>query len=143
MTTSDRRFIYLLNVAQRRVQHWTREQFGDITAAQAGALFLLDQADGVLIGDVGRMLGIGAPATTGLLDRMEAAGLVERRPDANDGRATRLLLTSKGRTARVAAKARATAINIRLVDGFSDTELDTVARWLRTVDQRFAKENDT
>jgi DNA-binding MarR family transcriptional regulator len=139
----DRRFIYLLNVAQRRVQHWTREQYGEITAAQAGALFVLGKADGVLIGEVARMLGTGASATTGLLDRMEAAGLVERRPDENDGRAARLFLTAKGRTARVAAKARATAINARLVDGFSDAELDTVARWLHTVQERFAKENDT
>ncbi len=143
MSKGERRFIYLLNIAQRRVQHWTREKYGDVTAAQAGVLFLLGQADGVLVGDVARSLGVGAPAATGLVDRMEVADLVERRPDDRDGRAARLFLTAKGRTAQVAAKARAQEINAKLVDGFSDAELDVVARWLVNVRERFSKEMDT
>ncbi len=141
MIKGDRRFIYLLNVAQRRVQHWTRAQYGDVTAAQAGALFLLGPAEGVLVGEVARSLGVGAPAATGLLDRMEAAGLVERRPDERDGRAARLFLTASGRTARVAAKARAKEMNTKLVEGFSDEELDTIARWLASIQERFSKES--
>ncbi len=139
--TASRRFIYLLSVAHRRVQNWTREQYGDVTSAQAGVLFVLGRPEGVLAGEVARSLGIGPPAATGLLDRMEKAGLVERRADADDGRAARLFLTEKGRITRIIAQERTTAISARLVEGFSDDELDVVARWLNCVGERFSKEN--
>ncbi|MGJ3647884.1 MarR family winged helix-turn-helix transcriptional regulator [Sphingomonas sp. GlSt437] len=134
-----RRFIYLLSVAHRRLQAWMTEQYGEVTSAQAGVLFSLDAPEGVLVGDVARSLGIGAPAATGLVDRMEAIGLVERRADPKDGRAARLFLTDKGREMRAYAAARTKEINARLVEDFSEHELDIVARWLMTVAERFSK----
>lgn len=137
--SGERRFIYLLTVAQRRVQQWGREPGETLTPAQAGVLFTLILDEGAPMGEIARALGMGAPGLSGLVDRMEAAGLVRREPDPRDGRAARVFLTDAGRTAREAARARAGAVNARLVEGFTEEELDVVARWLTHVGERFNK----
>ena len=139
----DRRFIYLLTLAQRRVQQWGREPGETVTAAQAGVLFTLSADKGAPMGEIARALGIGGPGLSGRVDRMEAAGLVRRGPDARDARATRVALTDAGRIAREAAKARAGAVDARLVEGFTEAELDVVARWLTHVGERLNKESET
>lgn len=139
---ADRRFVYLLNVAQRRLQRWSESQREGGTAAQAGVLFSLSPRGGVLIGDVAKTLGVGPSGISGLVDRMELAGLLLRVADAKDGRSIRLVLTESGLSAREAAKARAAAMNARLVQDFSDRELDVVARWLSHVDRSFKSEDD-
>ena len=135
----NRRLIFMLSLANRRVQQRPLEQGQGVTSAQAGALFLLGAKDGALIGDVARALGVGPSGMSGLVDRMEGAGLVRRVPDGTDGRAVRLVLTEDGWAAREVAKERAAVTNARLTDGFTDVELDTVARWLSTVAERFKK----
>jgi DNA-binding MarR family transcriptional regulator len=137
----NRRFIYLLSVAQRRVQQWSTDERSGVTSSQSGVLFLLGAKDGALIGDVAKALGVGPSGISGLVDRMEAAGLLRRTPDPQDGRAVRLELTDHGWAVREETKARAAVINERLVEGFSDQELDIVARWLTHVGERFSKGN--
>lgn len=138
---SERRFVYLLNLAQRRIDHFLRGDRRDITAAQAGVLFFLTRNDGARSGDVARALGLGLPGASGLLDRMESVGLVERRADPEDRRAQRVHLTERGRTAGTDALAAIAQINTRLSSGFTSGELDIVARWLIHVATTFSKEN--
>jgi DNA-binding MarR family transcriptional regulator len=95
-TPPDRRLVFLLNVAHRRVQRYVEAKMaakGGLTAAQSGALFVLGQKDGALIGEAAEALDLAPSAMTGLVDRMVRAELVERRPDPKDGRAFRLHLT--------------------------------------------------
>ena len=47
-------------------------------------------------GEIGRFLEIAPTTMTGVIDRMEAADLIERQPDEADARATRLTLTETG-----------------------------------------------
>ena len=79
------------------------------------------------------------PGISGLVDRTVEAGLIEKRGDPEDGRAWRLWLTASGRRALVRAKAGAAELNARLMEGFSDAEIDVVARWLASVQQKFPK----
>ena len=51
---------------------------------------------GPRVGDVARTLGIAGPSAVELVARMAAAGLLQRLPDADDRRATRLRLTRLG-----------------------------------------------
>lgn len=53
---------------------------------------------GPTIGDVAESLLIRHHSAVELVDRAEAAGLVERRPDQTDQRVVRLALTRSGRT---------------------------------------------
>lgn len=140
----DRRLIYLLNVAQRRLQRFiaaqTRE--GGVTAAQSGLLFVLGRRDGVLMGEAGSALDLGMPGISGLAERMVEAGLIEKRADPDDGRAWRLWLTPTGRKALGRTKAGVAELSARLTEGFSVAEIDVVSRWLISVQSKFPKGED-
>ena len=138
------RLVFLLNVAQRRLQRWmaARTQASGVTAAQSGLLFILGQRDGVLIGEAGAALDLGPPGISGLVDRMTAANLIERRADPDDGRAWRLWLTPAGRAAMAQSKAGLVEVNARLTEGFTEAEIDVVARWLTTMQTRFPRGED-
>jgi DNA-binding MarR family transcriptional regulator len=140
----DRRLVFLLSVAQRRLQRWVaaRTQDSGVTAAQSGLLFILGQRDGVLIGEAGAALDLGPPGISGLVDRMTAANLIRRRADPDDGRAWRLWLTPTGRAALAQSKAGLAEINARLTDGFTEAEIDVVARWLTSLQTRFPRGED-
>ncbi|MGL6060181.1 MAG: MarR family winged helix-turn-helix transcriptional regulator [Bradyrhizobium sp.] len=136
----DRRLIFLLNVAQRRVQRFVAAQPPKgVTATQAGLLFVLGRRDGVLLGEAGAALDLGMPGISGLVERTAEAGLIEKCADPDDGRAWRIWLTPSGRRALVRAKAAAADLNAKLMEGFSDAEIDIVARWLASVQQKFPK----
>src|SRR6478735_6054417 len=141
MSRREHRLVFLLNVAQRRLQRWmaARAQASGVTAAQSGLLFILGQRDGVLMGEAGTALDLGPPGISGLVDRMTAAGLIKRRADPEDGRAWRLWLTPVGRTALAQSKAGLAEINARLAEGFTDTEIEIVARWLTSFQTRFPR----
>lgn len=108
-----------------------------ITQTQAGVLFVLGRHEGATLSLVADTLDIAPSAVTGLCDRMERAGLVERRADEADGRVQRLHLTQAGRAARADCVSRLDGMNQRLADGFTDHELDTVARFLEAIIARF------
>ena len=136
--------MFLLNVAQRRLQRHVAVRSGDsgVTAAQSGLLFVLGQRDGVPMGEAAAALDLNPPGISGLVDRMTAARLIERRADPEDGRAWRLWLTSAGRAAMAQTKAELARINARLTEGFSDAEIEVVARWLASFQSKFPKGDD-
>jgi DNA-binding MarR family transcriptional regulator len=140
----EHRLVFLLSVAQRRLQRWiaAQAQQSGVTAAQSGLLFVLGQRDGVLMGEAGAALDLGPPGISGLVDRMTAANLIRRRADPDDGRAWRLWLTPTGRTALAQSKAGLTEVNARLTEGFSEAEIDVVARWLTAMQTRFPRGED-
>ena len=132
------RFYFLLSTAQRAMNRRVDAELpGALTAPQAGVLFLVS-ADGTLIGEIARGLGATASSVTELVDRMVVAGLVDRRSDATDRRAQRLMLTEEGQHVRLFAQAGLTRLNAELMNGFSIDELAIVARWLETVRDRFS-----
>lgn len=141
VSAGHHRLIYLLSVAQRRLQRWMAVQpESEVTPAQAGLLFILGKQDGVLMGEAGTALDLGPAGISGLVDRTAAAKLVERRADREDGRAWRVWLTAKGRIALAQAKASTAEINARLMEGFTSAEIDIVARWLTSIQAKFPRE---
>ncbi|WP_434033980.1 MarR family winged helix-turn-helix transcriptional regulator [Cupriavidus sp. a3] len=133
------RLVYLLNVGQQRLQRWSQARIasGGVTSAQAGLLFFLGRNDGALMSEAAAALDLGAPGMSGLADRTERAGLIERRPDDSDRRASRLWLTEAGRKARLRSKASMKVLNARLTEGFTPDEIDVVARWLGSLQTKF------
>ena len=140
----EHRLVFLLNVAQRRLQRWiaAQNQQSGVTAVQSGLLFVLGLRDGVLMGEAGAALDLGPPGISGLVDRMTAANLIRRRADPDDGRAWRLWLTPAGRAALAQSKAGLAEINARLAEGFTDTEIEIVARWLTGLQSKFPRGED-
>jgi len=140
----EHRLVFLLNVAQRRLQRWiaAQNQQSGVTAVQSGLLFVLGLRDGVLMGEAGAALDLGPPGISGLVDRMTAANLIRRRADPDDGRAWRLWLTPAGRAALAQSKAGLAEVNARLTHGFTEAEIDVVARWLTGLQSKFPRGED-
>jgi MarR family transcriptional regulator, organic hydroperoxide resistance regulator len=68
----------------------------DLAPMQAKALHELDAEQPISMRELANRLGADPSNVTGLIDRLEARGLVERRPDPNDRRIRGLALTSAG-----------------------------------------------
>lgn len=64
---------------------------------QQYVLQCLWEEDGLTPGEVARRLDLATPTVTRAAIRMEAAGLLSRRPHEHDGRLVRLVLTDRGR----------------------------------------------
>ena len=135
------RLVFLLNSAQRRLLQWigvqqarsTRHGAATPTAAQGGALFVLAREDGATMGTLASELDLAPSAVSGLVQRLEALDWVLRRPCPDDGRTQRVWLQPAGRAQLPHLKQALTRINARLCEGFTEAELQTVARWLQHV----------
>ncbi|MDT4840159.1 Transcriptional regulator SlyA [compost metagenome] len=66
-----------------------------------------------------------------LLDQLEQAGLVERRPDPDDRRAYRLYLRKEADKALSDIRAAGDAIHVTALQGISETEATVLASALR------------
>jgi DNA-binding MarR family transcriptional regulator len=72
----------------------------DLTTQQVWLLARLTQDDGVPIGTLAEALQCHSSNVTGMVDRLEARGLVVRKPDADDRRVKLVALTPQGRELR-------------------------------------------
>jgi MarR family transcriptional regulator, organic hydroperoxide resistance regulator len=88
-----------IKAAQRELERRTGEAmrpFG-ITAAQADALTVIGQAGPLSLKELGELLIAEAGHPSRMVDRLVAAGLVERRAAEQDRRRIELSLSAKGR----------------------------------------------
>lgn len=135
------RLVFLLNVAQRRLQQWlTQLQEADTeagalapTATQGGVIFILDKEDGATMGYLARRLDLAPSAVSGLVQRMEQRGWVVRRGSEEDGRTQKVFLLDAGKSEVLRLKQSLKRVNEALTQGFTAAELETVARWLEHV----------
>jgi DNA-binding MarR family transcriptional regulator len=108
-----------------------------ISTSQLPVLFLLEKNPGAMLKDISEALQINASAITGLIDRMETAGLVRRQQSEKDERAVHLFATSSGLAKAVAAKPIIGRLNTRLTGNFSERDIATVGRFLNSILRRF------
>jgi DNA-binding MarR family transcriptional regulator len=82
----------------------------NLTSVQAMILGFLNQEDQVTSSELGKRAELDSATLTGILDRLETAGFIERRGNPDDRRSIRIHLTKKGKTmAREAARVIAEA----------------------------------
>jgi MarR family transcriptional regulator, organic hydroperoxide resistance regulator len=93
-----------LKAAQRGIERAMNEALGPlgVTAAQADAIAVIGQAEPLSLKELGDLLIAEAGHPSRLVDRLVAAGYVERLAAADDRRRIVLSLTRKGR--KLAAK---------------------------------------
>jgi DNA-binding MarR family transcriptional regulator len=98
VSPADQAWALLLQVAFERVH----AHFGavvaelDLAPVQAKALHELNVEPPISMRELAARLKSDPSNVTGLIDRLEARGLVERRPDSNDRRIKGLALTAAG-----------------------------------------------
>jgi DNA-binding MarR family transcriptional regulator len=101
VTRQDFRRLLEFRVALREFQRWSEDQAeaAGLTHVQHQLLVAIKGHPGnqpPTVGDLAGYLLLRPHSTVELIDRAEAAGLVERVPDGNDGRVVRVRLTKDG-----------------------------------------------
>jgi len=82
----------------RQLRHQTQQALApwDVTPSEARALGVLTRHGPMRLGALSEHLRIAPRSATEVADGLAAAGLVERRPDPDDRRATLVVLTPHG-----------------------------------------------
>jgi MarR family transcriptional regulator, organic hydroperoxide resistance regulator len=106
---------------------------GDVKPAYLGALFVLWKKDGLKVVELGRRSGLETSSMTGLIDRMERDGLVERRDDAGDRRVQRINLTRKGREVMQPTLAAVDQVLANVFEGIPEEDLSKATDVLKRV----------
>ncbi|MCW3814158.1 MarR family winged helix-turn-helix transcriptional regulator [Micromonospora sp. DR5-3] len=108
------------------MRHYQDEEIAalGLTPAAARALHELDPDRPLPGRDLAEQLGCDRSNVTALVDKLEQAGLVERRVDPADRRQKTLVVTEAGR--RVRDRVRQVMSDSRLLGGLSTAELATL-----------------
>ncbi|MEM7135784.1 MAG: MarR family transcriptional regulator [Myxococcota bacterium] len=116
----------------RALDRRLRETEG-ITTAHQVILFTLTAEDGLPSSEIARRAGHSKSRLTGLVDTLEAKGLVERRASKKDGRVHLLHVTRAGRKLIARTVDHARDMNAALLAPFSARDRDTIQSFLEHV----------
>jgi DNA-binding MarR family transcriptional regulator len=120
----DGRLGYLLRQAQHALWIRLEDAFRPlgITAAQFGVLRLVEVQPGASGAELAHASMHSPQSTQEMIVSLEAAGLVERRPDPKDRRLRRVNLTPAGAAVLAEAHRKAIALEERMTEGLSERE---------------------
>jgi DNA-binding MarR family transcriptional regulator len=97
-----------------------------VSPEQVALLVAIRRAPGIGIRDLATLERISPPAMTKHVDRLERDGLVERTPNASDGRRVGLSLTEAGQRLLRRVRTRRTAWLAQRLHGLSAAELAAI-----------------
>ena len=132
MERIDECISFLAGKAAQTVSRLARERlapFG-VTPVQYAVLQVLWEQDGQSGAEIGARLVLDSATITGVLDRLESLGLIERTADRADRRVQRIRLTAAGRLRREPLQAVMDELNADVVRGFG-AEAELLRRLLR------------
>ena len=131
-TANELRYLILAIQAEgeRRLNNALNQHGLDLTATQSEVLEILYEQGTMSQRELGERLVCTKGNISRLLDRMEAKGLIERNPDANDRRKAQVTLTPQGQACIEKAFAIIRENLEPLLTLYSDQELQQVAELL-------------
>ena len=101
--------------------------------AQGSLLYILWQEDGIPIRELSRRSGLAVTSLTGMLDRMEAAGLIYRDRGDKDRRKVLIFLTDNARSLEKDYNEVTEEIENIYYKGFSEEEIDQCEKYLQRI----------
>ncbi|MDH5187396.1 MAG: MarR family transcriptional regulator [Rhodospirillaceae bacterium] len=124
---------YLLSIAQKLTMAMLADRLSPlgVTPAQWQVLVVLWEEDGIVQRDIAERMVIEQATLTRTLDRMERDGFVERRPDEQDRRRTRVFVTERGFGLINTLVPEALKVLGAITDGFNDEEINIFRSFLR------------
>lgn len=96
-------------------------------------LLRLWSEEGIPTSQLAAAMGVEPPTATKMLQRMERTGLIERRPDPEDARISRVYLTQRGRALEQPVLEVWKQLEAQTVAGLSPTEQALLRRLLMQV----------
>lgn len=131
------RIFQSVDTASRRLL----KDFG-VTGPQLWALRTIHEARGLAVGDLARRMYLHISTVSGILDRLEKNGWVERRRASEDRRVTRLALTRRGRAVIERAPEPPRSVVLRGLRELDDRALAEMARSLERLCRAMSAEED-
>lgn len=118
----DRCVIFLIGKAFQRVSQRARERLAPhgVSPVQYVVLSALWEKDSQSGAELTARLRIDSATITGIIDRLDAAGLIRRVPDARDRRVNRVELTAAGRALREPLEAAMLDLNEEVAASLGD-----------------------
>ena len=112
----------------------------NVTRSQWWVLAFLSRRDGMSQVSLAEELDLGKVALGGLIDRLEANGIVERRPDPIDRRVKRVFLTKSGTALMKEIRASSAVAEDLILAGLDDDDLKSTVRALRGMKANLLRE---
>ena len=94
----------------------------NITSVQAMVLGFLDDEDRITSSELGKRTELDSATLTGILDRLEVAGFIERKGNPDDRRSIRIHLTKQGRLMSQEATRVITEANSEFLEVLTDAQ---------------------
>lgn len=113
-----------------------------VTGPQARLLLMLERTPGENQGHYADQLDVEPITLCRMVDRLEDAGLVERRPDPDDRRARRLHLTAKSRGKLTRVRERLEQMVEDMLSGLSAAEREEFIRMLTVLRANLTAQRD-
>ena len=134
MKIEDCIFFMLARANQAGARYWTSCLVDlNLTAVQAMVLNFLGWEDKSTAKEISEQTGLDSATLTGVLDRLEASGFIERRPHQTDRRAIHICLTSSGRNVIPSIRKKMDTANREFLSALSDKEKNQLRRLLQSV----------
>jgi DNA-binding MarR family transcriptional regulator len=105
----------------------------DIHPAQALCLRELAHRDGISQSELAERLNVTRPTVTVMVQKMEQAGLLERRVDQTDQRFTRIYLTEEGKRMHMDARRRIEEVLTRTIEPLPEKDQVELERLLNSL----------
>jgi DNA-binding MarR family transcriptional regulator len=137
MKAEDCIFFQLSKASQRGARFWSQKVAClNLTAVQAMVIRFLHDRDEITSAELGVRTDLDSATLTGILDRLESAGLVERLPNPDDRRAILVHLTKKGRETGLQVMKFMEEANKEFIRGLSADEEKALRGTLKKIRQR-------
>lgn len=116
-------FHLLVKTAKSGTHRW-KQTISDLglTAVQAKVISFMYESDVLSPGELSNAASIDNASLTGILDRLEAMGIITRQHNASDRRAITLRLTDEGQTLAKEVRTRIGPANQEFLANLSDAE---------------------
>jgi DNA-binding MarR family transcriptional regulator len=116
-------FFQLAKANQAGARFWFKKVSAlDLTAVQGMVIRFLYDNNRLTSSELGKKTDLDSATLTGVLDRLEAGGFVERRQNLEDRRSIRIHLTEKGRTTGEKVAKLMVEANAEFLRGFNTSE---------------------
>lgn len=110
-----------------------RENIDEFNGAQGKILYVLWQKDSIPIIELSKQTGLANTTLTGMLDRMEEAGLIKRLPAPGDRRKNLIALTEHARRLEEKYELVSQEMNTIYYRGFREEEVVMFEQYLHRI----------
>jgi MarR family multiple gene transcriptional regulator MgrA len=113
----------------------------DLTGSQSNIMgyLMLNEGREVNQRDIELEFGLMNPTVTGILNRLEKKGFINRVKSEVDGRYKRVELTERGREVPEAIRKKAADMGKRLLKGLSESEIESLENTLKKLIDNISK----